>query len=92
MTFTRESEICGDPTSSSSRPPRHLALGLHRLRRRPDPGIVGLYDQKGVEETGLRQGRRFVTGIKEPLLEFLKEANPGRSPSTSPRGARSPTA
>ncbi|NTV81903.1 MAG: aminopeptidase P family protein, partial [Candidatus Aminicenantes bacterium] len=39
--------------------------------------IVGLYDQKGIEETGAYDKVvGYVTGIKEPLLEYLKETDP----------------
>jgi Xaa-Pro aminopeptidase len=78
ITFTRESEICGDPTLVFLAPgpvtwhSAFIVLADGRTR-----AIVGLYDQKGVEETGAYDKVvGFVTGIKEPLLEFLKEANP----------------
>jgi Xaa-Pro aminopeptidase len=78
ITFTRESEICGDPTLVFLAPgpvtwhSAFIVLADGRTR-----AIVGLYDQKGVEETGAYDKVvGFVTGIKEPLLEFLKEVNP----------------
>ncbi len=78
ITFTRESEICGDPTLVFLAPGHvtwhsaFIVLADGRTR-----AIVGLYDQKGVEETGAYDKVvGFVTGIKEPLLEFLKEADP----------------
>jgi Xaa-Pro aminopeptidase len=78
ITFTRESEICGDPTLVFLAPGHvtwhsaFIVLADGRTR-----AIVGLYDQKGIEETGAYDKVvGFVTGIKEPLLEFLKEADP----------------
>jgi Xaa-Pro aminopeptidase len=80
ITFTRESEICGDPTLVFLAPGHvtwhsaFIVLADGRTR-----AIVGLYDQKGIEETGAYDKVvGFVTGIKEPLIEFLKDANPHR--------------
>ncbi len=78
ITFTRESEICGDPTLVFLAPGPvtwHSAfiVGADGRTR----AIVGLYDKKGVEETGAYDTViGYVTGIKEPLLEYLREANP----------------
>ncbi|MBE3110732.1 MAG: aminopeptidase P family protein [Acidobacteria bacterium] len=78
ITFTRESEICGDPTLVFLAPGHvtwHSAfiVGADGRTR----AIVGLYDKKGVEETGAYDTVvGYVTGIKEPLLEYLKEINP----------------
>jgi Xaa-Pro aminopeptidase len=78
ITFTRESEICGDPTLVFLAPGHvtwHSAFIVSSDGR--TRAIVGLYDQKGVEETGAYDKVvGFVTGIKEPLLEYLKEMNP----------------
>lgn len=78
ITFTRESEICGDPTLVFLAPGHvtwHSAFIVCADGR--TRAIVGLYDQKGIEETGAYDKVvGFVTGIKEPLLEFLKEVNP----------------
>jgi Xaa-Pro aminopeptidase len=78
ITFTRESEICGDPTLVFLAPGHvtwHSAFIVCADGR--TRAIVGLYDQKGVEETGAYDKVvGFVTGIKEPLLEFLREADP----------------
>jgi Xaa-Pro aminopeptidase len=78
ITFTRESEICGDPTLVFLAPgpvtwhSAFIVCADGRTR-----AIVGLYDQKGIEETGAYDKVvGYVTGIKEPLLEFLREANP----------------
>ncbi len=78
ITFTRESEICGDPTLVFLAPGHvtwHSAfiVGADGRTR----AVVGLYDQKGIEETGTYDKViGYVTGIKEPLLEYLKEMNP----------------
>ena len=78
ITFTRESEICGDPTLVFLAPGPvtwHSAfiVGVDGRTR----AIVGLYDKKGVEETEAYDSVvGYVTGIKEPLLEYLKEINP----------------
>jgi Xaa-Pro aminopeptidase len=78
ITFTRESEICGDPTLVFLAPGHvtwHSAFIVCADGR--TRAIVGLYDKKGVEETGAYDSVvGFVTGIKEPLLQFLKEADP----------------
>ena len=78
VTFTRESEICGDPTLVFLAPGPvtwHSAFIVSADGR--TRAIVGLYDQKGVEETGAYDKVvGYVTGIKEPLLEYLKELDP----------------
>jgi Xaa-Pro aminopeptidase len=78
ITFTRESEICGDPTLVFLAPGPvtwHSAFIVSADGR--TRAIVGLYDQKGVEETGAYDKVvGFVTGIKDPLLEYLKEIDP----------------
>ena len=78
ITFTRESEICGDPTLVFLAPGPvtwHSAFIVSADGR--TRAIVGLYDQKGVEETGaFDKVVGFVTGIKEPLLEYLKDLDP----------------
>jgi Xaa-Pro aminopeptidase len=78
ITFTRESEICGDPTLVFLAPgpvtwhSAFIVCADGRTR-----AIVGLYDQKGVEEIGAYDKViGYVTGIKEPLLEFLKDVDP----------------
>src|SRR4030066_2252337 len=78
ITCPRESEICGDPTLVFLAPGQvtwHSAFIVCADGR--TRAIVGLYDQKGIEEPGAYDKVvGFVTGIKEPLLEFLKEVNP----------------
>jgi len=78
ITFTRESEINGDPTLVFLAPGHvtwHSAFIVGADGR--SRAIVGLYDQKGVEETGAYDKVvGYVTGIKEPLLEYLREMNP----------------
>ena len=78
ITFTRESEICGDPTLVFLAPGPvtwHSAFIVAADGR--TRAIVGLYDQKGLEDTGAYDKVvGYVTGIKEPLLEFLRELGP----------------
>ena len=78
ITFTRESEINGDPTLVYLAPGAvtwHSAFIVSADGR--TRAIVGLYDQKGVEETGAYDKVvGYVTGIKEPLLEYLRELGP----------------
>ena len=78
ITFTRESEICGDPTLVFLAPgpvtwhSAFIVCADGRTR-----AIVGLYDQKGIEDSGAYDKVvGYVTGIKEPLLEFLRETAP----------------
>lgn len=78
ITFTRESQICGDPTLVFLAPGPvtwHSAFIVSAGGR--TRAIVGLYDQKGIEETGAYDKVvGYVTGIKAPLLEYMKELNP----------------
>lgn len=78
VTFTRESEICGDPTLVFLAPGHvtwHSAFIVCADGR--TRAIVGLYDKKAIEETGAYDAVvGYVTGIKEPLLEFLREVAP----------------
>ena len=78
ITFTRESEICGDPTLVFLAPGHvtwHSAFIVTADGR--TRAIVGLYDKKGIEETGAYdEVVGYVTGIKEPLLEYLREFDP----------------
>jgi Xaa-Pro aminopeptidase len=78
ITFTRESEICGDPTLVFLAPGPvtwHSAFIVGADGQ--TQAIVGLYDKKGVEETGAYDTVvGYVTGIKEPLLRYLRETSP----------------
>jgi Xaa-Pro aminopeptidase len=78
ITFTRESEMCGDPTLVFLAPGHvtwHSAFVVSADGR--TRAVVGLYDQKGVEETGAYDKVvGYVTGVKEPLLEVLRELDP----------------
>jgi len=78
ITFTRESEICGDPTLVFLAPgpvtwhSAFIVCADGRTR-----AIVGLYDERGIAETGAYDKVvGYVTGIREPLLEFLKHVDP----------------
>ena len=78
ITFTRESEINGDPTLVFLAPGPvtwHSAFIVSADGR--TRAIVGLYDQKGIEDTGAYDKVvGYVTGIREPLLECLRELGP----------------
>ncbi len=78
ITFTRESEINGDPTLVYLAPSHvtwHSAFVIGADGRKR--AFVGLYDQKTVEETGAYdEVTGYVTGIKEPLLDYLGKVNP----------------
>ncbi len=78
ITFTRESEINGDPTLVYLAPSHvtwHSAFVVSLDGRKR--AFVGLYDQKTVEETGAYdEVTGYVTGIKEPLLDYLGKVNP----------------
>jgi len=78
LSFTRESEICGDPTLVFLAPGHvtwHSAFIISATGRKR--AIVGLYDQKAIEDIGAYEAvDGFVTGIKEPLLNYLKELQP----------------
>jgi Xaa-Pro aminopeptidase len=80
ITFTRESAVNGDPVLPFLAPADvtwHSAFIIAKDGR--SRAIVGLYDQKTIEET-CAYGRviGYVTGIREPLQAFLKELDPGR--------------
>jgi Xaa-Pro aminopeptidase len=80
ITFTRESAINGDPVLPflvTADVTWHSAFIVGRDGR--SRAIVGLYDQKTVEETGAwDKVVSFITGIREPLQEYLKEIAPAR--------------
>ncbi len=80
ITFTRESAINGDPVLPflvTADVTWHSAFIVGRDGR--TRAIVGLYDQKTVEDTGAWDTVvGFVTGIREPLQEYLKEIDPAR--------------
>ena len=78
ITFTRESAINGDPVLPFLAPGPvtwHSAFIVSRDGR--TRAIVGLYDQKLIEDTGAwDRVVAFVTGIREPFQEYLKELDP----------------
>lgn len=80
ITFTRESAINGDPVLPflvTADLTWHSALIIGSDGR--TRAIVGLYDKKMVEDTGAWDTvDGFVTGIREPLQEYLKEIDPAR--------------
>ena len=80
ITFTRESAINGDPVLpflATADVTWHSAFIVGRDGR--TRAIVGLYDQKTVEETGAYDSVvGYVTGIKEPFQEYMKALDPRR--------------
>jgi Xaa-Pro aminopeptidase len=78
ITFARESEINGDPTLVFLAPGPvtwHSAFIVSADGRKR--AIVGLYDRKGIEETAAYDKVvGYVTGVKEPFLEYLRELHP----------------
>lgn len=78
ITFTRESEICGDPSLVFLAPGQvtwHSAFIISAGGQKR--AIVGLYDKKAIEDTGAYDAvDGYVTGIKEPLQKFLQELKP----------------
>ena len=80
ITFTRESRINGDPALVFLAPRDvtwHSAFIIGRDGKAE--AIVGRYDQKTIEETGAYDRvTGYVTGFKEPLLEYLQSAAPAK--------------
>jgi Xaa-Pro aminopeptidase len=78
ITFTRESQINGDPTLDfliQSAVTWHSVFAVTQAGR--THAIVGRYDKKSVEETrAYDQVVGYVESFREPFLEFLKEENP----------------
>jgi Xaa-Pro aminopeptidase len=78
LTFTRESEINGDPVLPFLAPGHvtwHSAFIV--LRDGRTRAIVGRYDQKAVQDAGVWDDVvAFVEGFKGPFQEFLKSVNP----------------
>ncbi len=80
ITFTRESAINGDPVLPflvMADVTWHSAFIISRDGR--TMAIVGLYDQKTVEETGAYDSVvGYVTGIKKAFQEYMKALDPLR--------------
>jgi Xaa-Pro aminopeptidase len=80
ITFIRESQINGDPSLVFLAPGDvtwHSAFIIGRDGR--TQAIVGLYDQKTIEECGAyNQVAGYVKGFKEPLQDYLKKIDPSR--------------
>ena len=79
LTFTRETEINGDPVLPFLAPGHltwHSAFIFARDGR--SRAIVGRYDKRAVEETGAYDAVvDYVTGFKEPFKEYMDALNPG---------------
>ena len=80
ITFVRETEINGDPTLVYIGPPQltwHSALIISRDGRAH--AIVGSQDVRTVDDLGVwDEVVGFVTGIREPFLEYLRTLDPAR--------------
>ena len=80
ITFTRESQINGDPILPfliTADVTWHSAFII--TKNEEAFAIVGLYDQKTVEETGAYdEVIGFVEGVKEPFQKLLKKINPSK--------------
>jgi Xaa-Pro aminopeptidase len=78
LTFTRESQVMGDPALpflTAGDVTWHSSFLVFKGGKAR--AVVGRYDQKTVEETGAYdEVRAFVTGFKDPLQAILKEADP----------------
>lgn len=78
ITFVRESGINGDPTLVFLAPGQvtwHSAFVVSRDGR--TRAIVGRYDVRTIQESGAwDEVVGFVTGIREPLCEYLAELDP----------------
>jgi hypothetical protein len=78
LTFTRESEVNGDPVLPFLAPANvtwHSAFLVFRGGR--TRAIVGRYDQKAVQDAGAwDEVVAYVTGFKEPFQEVMTRANP----------------
>jgi Xaa-Pro aminopeptidase len=78
ITFTRESQINGDPTLAFLSPADvtwHSAFIISNDRKAH--AIVGKYDQNTIEDTGAYdEVIGFVEGIKEPFQSYMKNLNP----------------
>ncbi len=78
LTFTRESDINGDPVLPFLAPgPVTWHSAFLVLRDGRTRAIVGRYDQRTVQDAGVWDDVvAYVTGVKEPLQDFLKGADP----------------
>ncbi|MCP4898705.1 MAG: aminopeptidase P family protein [bacterium] len=78
ITFVRESQLNGDPILPylvSADVTWHSAFIVSRSGE--TRAIVGLYDQKTVEDTGAwDQVDSFVEGVKAPFISYMRELNP----------------
>jgi Xaa-Pro aminopeptidase len=89
ITFTRESQINGDPTLAflvTADVTWHSAFII--CKRGETHAIVGQYDKLTVEESGAYDiVTGFVEGIKEPLITYLKKLNPRQIAINYSRGS-----
>jgi len=80
ITFVRESQLNGDPTLvflAGADMTWHSAFIIGKDGR--TRAIVGLYDQKNVEDTGAYDDViGYVEGIGQPFKEYMKTIDPGK--------------
>jgi len=78
ITFTRESQINGDPTLPFLAPGDVTWHSAFIIRADGNSqAIVGLYDQTAIAETGAyAEVVGYVTGIKEPFQNYMKKLSP----------------
>jgi Xaa-Pro aminopeptidase len=78
ITFTRESQINGDPMLAYLAPSDvtwHSAFIISADGR--SRAIVGQFDKQTIEETGAyNEVVGFITGIREPFLEYMRALDP----------------
>jgi Xaa-Pro aminopeptidase len=80
ITFVRESSINGDPVLPflvNADVTWHSAFIINSDGS--TKAIVGLYDKKAIEDINIYDVvEGYITGIKEPLLSYLKTINPSK--------------
>ena len=80
ITFVRESAINGDPVLPflvNADVTWHSAFIINRDGS--SRAIVGLYDKKAIEDINIYDlVEGYITGIKDPLLNYLKSINPAK--------------
>ncbi len=80
ITFTRESQINGDPSLPFLAPGDvtwHSAFIVSAEGRAQ--AVVGLYDQRAIAETGAyAEVIGYVTGFKDPFQKAMKSLDPGK--------------
>jgi Xaa-Pro aminopeptidase len=80
LTFTRESEICGDPSLDFLLgSPVTWQSSFILSRKLGAVAVVGQYDRATVEDTGAySRVEGFVKDFKQPLIEVMREIDPAK--------------